>query len=221
LQKQQVLMLMDSGISHCFVSGELAASLQGFQRARDLVRVKVADGGELLCDREIVGCEWWCQGATFSSNFKVLLLGGYDVIIGMDWLQSHNPMGLDWLGKRMAFWDNGKMIILTGIRSKTDSCKQVDTRVLINMLQQAMVANVIQVQQLEATEDTPMAVPPEIDAILIEFAQVFAKPDGLPPSHPFDHSIPLVPGAKPVNVRPYRYSLAQKDEIEKQIAEML
>jgi hypothetical protein len=33
--------------------------------------------------------------------------------------------------------------------------------------------------------------------------------------------IPLVPGAKPVYVRPYRYSPALKDEIEKQVADML
>jgi hypothetical protein len=30
-----------------------------------------------------------------------------------------------------------------------------------------------------------------------------------------------LPGAAPVNIRPYKYSLAQKDEIERQIAEMM
>uniref|UniRef100_A0A452YJ10 Reverse transcriptase domain-containing protein n=1 Tax=Aegilops tauschii subsp. strangulata TaxID=200361 RepID=A0A452YJ10_AEGTS len=34
-------------------------------------------------------------------------------------------------------------------------------------------------------------------------------------------TIPLLPGAKPVNIRPYRYSPAQKDEVERQVADML
>jgi hypothetical protein len=36
-----------------------------------------------------------------------------------------------------------------------------------------------------------------------------------------DHSIPLIPGAQPVNKKPYRYTPQLKTEIEKQIAEML
>jgi hypothetical protein len=185
------------------------------------VKVKIADGGELICDKKLVGCDWWCQGATFSSNFKVLPLGGYDVIIGMDWLQAHNPMGLDWLGKRMAFWNSGKLVLLTGVRSKLDSCKEVDPKVLTSMLQQAMVANVVQVQALEEEGSASTELPPTIAQVLTEFEQVFAEPQGLPPARQFDHAIPLVPGAKPVNLRPYRYSPAQKDEIERQIAEML
>ena len=37
----------------------------------------------------------------------------------------------------------------------------------------------------------------------------------------FDHSIPLLPGASPVNLRPYHYNPAQKTEIEKQVSDML
>lgn len=43
----------------------------------------------------------------------------------------------------------------------------------------------------------------------------------LPPSRPSDHHIPLISGAQPVNVRPYRYNPLQKTEIEKQIRDML
>lgn len=64
-------------------------------------------------------------------------------------------------------------------------------------------------------------LPPQIAALLSEFAAVFAPIDGLPPPRLFDHFIPLVPGAKPVFIRPYRYPPALKDEIEKQIQEML
>jgi hypothetical protein len=183
--------------------------------------VKIANGGLLTCNRELVGSEWWCQGTTFRSNLKVLPLGGYDVIIGMDWLQSHNPMGIDWVGKRMAFWNEGKFVQLAGVQAKIGSCQEVNPRVLTNMLHQAAVTEIVELQLVEADSSKGTAVPGEVDEILNKFSVVFDEPAGLPPPRQFDHAIPLIEGAKPVNVRPYRYSPAQKDEIEKQIAEML
>jgi len=50
---------------------------------------------------------------------------------------------------------------------------------------------------------------------------LFAEPTTLPPRREADHQIPLLPGAQPVSVRPYRYSPAQKTEIENQVKQML
>lgn len=46
-------------------------------------------------------------------------------------------------------------------------------------------------------------------------------PEQLPPARSFDHRVHLLPGTKPVNVRPYRYPYFQKNEIEQQVKEML
>jgi hypothetical protein len=46
-------------------------------------------------------------------------------------------------------------------------------------------------------------------------------PDSLPPSREYDHNISLLPGTTPLNVRPYRYSPLQNDEIERQVQEMM
>lgn len=48
-----------------------------------------------------------------------------------------------------------------------------------------------------------------------------SEPTHLPPTRAADHTIPLIPGAQPVKVRPYRYSPIQKTEIEKQLKQML
>jgi hypothetical protein len=55
----------------------------------------------------------------------------------------------------------------------------------------------------------------------LEFVDPFAVPQQLPPSRQYDHYIPLVPGAIPVNSRPDRYSPFHKNEIEKQIKALL
>lgn len=43
----------------------------------------------------------------------------------------------------------------------------------------------------------------------------------MPPERPGDHKIPILDGAQPFCLRPYRYNPAQKTETETQIKEML
>ncbi|GKE27719.1 reverse transcriptase, partial [Tanacetum coccineum] len=50
---------------------------------------------------------------------------------------------------------------------------------------------------------------------------VFGIPVELPPQRSHDHRIPLVEGALPVNIRPYRHPPTQKDAIESMVKELL
>ena len=61
-------------------------------------RVKVAGGGELQCRASIPQCKWFSQGHEFVTDMKVLELGTYDAILGMDWLEQNSPMTVDWKG---------------------------------------------------------------------------------------------------------------------------
>lgn len=63
--------------------------------------------------------------------------------------------------------------------------------------------------------------PQEIEALLQEFISVTEESKSIPPQRFFDHKIPLIEEDKPVNVPPSRYTHFQKDEIEKQVHEML
>jgi hypothetical protein len=59
-------------------------------------------------------------------------------------------------------------------------------------------------------------------AILSKHQLVFSTPQGLPPScGVHDHSIPLVPGILPPNIRLYRHPFSLKNEIEKMVQELL
>nr|GFA84026.1 transposon Tf2-1 polyprotein [Tanacetum cinerariifolium] len=60
-----------------------------------------------------------------------------------------------------------------------------------------------------------------IQKVLTDFCKVFQEPSGLPPPRFHDHSIPLLQGSKPMSSRPYRQPYFQKNEIEKQVRELL
>lgn len=60
----------------------------------------------------------------------------------------------------------------------------------------------IKSQKLEASNLNPMQLQ-ELQALLQRFELVFTLPITLPPYRIHDHQIPLVPGAKPPNIKPY------------------
>jgi hypothetical protein len=62
---------------------------------------------------------------------------------------------------------------------------------------------------------------PEVHRLLSQYNGIFASRVVFPPPQPYNHIIPLIDGARPVCIRPYRYAPVLKDEIERQVNEML
>jgi hypothetical protein len=75
-------------------------------------------------------------------------------------------------------------------------------------------------QDGEHTSDVRL-LPAEVRELLQQFQGLFEKPVGLPSSRACDHEIPLILGARPVNIRQYRYPPALKNEIEQKVSETL
>jgi hypothetical protein len=74
--------------------GFLASKVSGWQPLPSHVHVTVANGAEILCAYELPNLMWEIQGHTFQCSFKIIPLGCYDAILGMDWLSSHSPMNI-------------------------------------------------------------------------------------------------------------------------------
>jgi hypothetical protein len=116
----------------------------------------------------------------------------------------------------------GHTVYLTGAQVDSSACQAITPDQLRTLFQQAQVARVVQLSLMQSdTVSSEAVLPGSVSSLLEEFQELFAEPQGLPPVRQFDHAIPLLPGAKPVNLRPYRFNPAQKDEVEKQVAQML
>lgn len=68
---------------------------------------------------------------------------------------------------------------------------------------------------------TTTEIPEDIKHLLTLYADVFNDPQQLPPHRSYDHAIPLIPDAVPVNSRTYHYSPQHKTKIEKQVKQLL
>lgn len=96
IQGHQMLFLVDSGSSPCFIDSKRAAQLSGRQPLVAPIHVKIAGGAILQCAEYFPHLEWSAAGTLFSDQFRILSLGSYDGIIGLDWLAKHRPMTTHW-----------------------------------------------------------------------------------------------------------------------------
>lgn len=217
---KQVLILVDSGSSGSFISENTMKDLGLEKKEVNPITVTVADGGKTMSKEMVENSVWKCQGQVFQTELRVFGLSGYDIILGMDWLSEFSPMWIDWKKKIIQFRYGVKRITLKGVKDNTTKCAPISAVELQKQIQKRAMLQVVQLCSLEDASREEL-LPPEVEQVLSEHAKVFQEPQGLPPHRPFDHKIVLVPGAQPVNVKSYRYSPQQKDEIERQITEML
>ncbi|WVZ88752.1 hypothetical protein U9M48_035232 [Paspalum notatum var. saurae] len=108
----------------------------------------------------------------FTVDLFVLPLAGYDIVLGTQWLASPRPIWWDFSRLTMAFWWRDHHVEWSGL---ADSPRH----------------------RLHA-----LTSPTTMEALLHNFEHIFAKLQGLPPPHPCDYRIHLLPGTPPVAVRP-------------------
>jgi hypothetical protein len=116
VKSKVMLILVDSGSSHSFVSKSFLEALHIKPLSTQPRKVKLANGGIMVTDSWVPKMEWWANGHTLTANMKVLELGAYDAILGYDWLKPHSPMMCHWEDRTLQFVDQGKDIILQGVK---------------------------------------------------------------------------------------------------------
>ncbi|XP_073359923.1 uncharacterized protein [Aegilops tauschii subsp. strangulata] len=218
---QVVLILMDSGSTHTFVDQALLSRISvTVDQLSQPMKVKVANGEVVQCTEVVSQLTWWIQGHNFTNAMHVLPLGGHDIILGMDWLEQWGVMQCHWAEKWIQFQYAGQEVKLQGVLPVTPTViEEVSVEQLVKWEKGNEVWATAVLNRIVMAPETP--IPPTMQELLDKHTTVFTDPQTLPPHRPLDHAIHLVPGAVPVNYRPYRYSPQQKDEIERQVAKML
>lgn len=178
--------LLDSGSTHNFISATAAhrAGLR-FHDSRG-AHVVVANGDRVACHGLAHDVGLRISDEHFTVDCYSIPLDCYDMVLGVTWLRTLEPILWDFDDLCMAFWHHGRHVLWKGIGS---------TRTDISPTGRLHAA--------------PTAVgttePALLERLLATYTDVFATPAVLPPARPCDHRIHLRPGAEPVAVRPYRY----------------
>ncbi|XP_056695073.1 uncharacterized protein [Spinacia oleracea] len=224
VQGKPIQILVDSGSTHNFVDLSIAQKLGCKVETIPPQAITVADGNHLACQHICKGFTWTMQGISFEADVLLIPLGSCDMVLGVQWLSLLGPISWDFMQLHMEFYFNGKTVLLKGIPSK--KLKVIEGETSSKVFSTAVQLCLIQVQ--DQSSGGPVASNPqslvaeELKELQLTYHMVFEDPVELPPLRGvFDHPIPLLPDSTPVNIRPYRYPLKQRDIIEQLVQEML
>lgn len=234
--KRKLYILIDNRSTHNFLDLNVANELGCLFEQTKSMAVTAASGSSMISCYKCSDFKWRVQGYEYSSEIRTLPLECCDLVLGVQWLSTLGPILWDFLNPRMEFTLNGVKNVLRG-NTKT-GCKVIKgssfNKLMLQEPQIAMI-RVVELPEEEpstlqpeallshiSTSGTDMTTDPALQTLLDDFSVLFEEPTSLPPFRDgFDHRIPLEKGANPVNMRPYRYSSLQKDEIDKTVRSML
>ncbi|XP_074265326.1 uncharacterized protein LOC141587757 [Silene latifolia] len=219
-------ILIDSGSTHNFLDENTARKLGCKVVPSYPVAVSVANGESIYSKNVVKQFSWQLQGETFQTDIMLVPLGTCDMVLGVQWLSSLGPVLWDFKQLRMQFQYKGKKHVLRGgKRAGVDwvNGKQLQSLIVKGISTgcspQLFALSIQSTEELTTSEGNP--VPTAVQTILDDFKDVFKTPTELPPHRTYDHTIHLKEGTTPINVRPYRYPVVQKDAIESIVKEML
>ena len=185
-----VIILIDSGSTHNFLSERLANLLRLPVIPTETFPVRVANGESLKCQGRFEGVQINLQGTVFSLTLYSLPLTGLDVVLGIQWLELLGAVVCDWKQLTMEFlWENqtrrligvdGQDIQAASLKELTKECRHSQT----------LFALYFQIAQAEP----PMKIHPSMQKLLQEFSDLFIEPSCLPPPREVDHCINLKEG---------------------------
>ncbi|KAJ9515226.1 hypothetical protein QJQ45_002352 [Haematococcus lacustris] len=210
-----------------------------------------AANNTVLSCSQFVKAELRLPGVTVPCQLNVMpsLLPDFDVLLGNDWLNEHEAV-MSYQDKTLSLaCDKSEPVVLpcpsAGVSQSGQSAVSNPASFLVNALRakpplaSAKVAarwlrkggtgvlalitvdNSSTPDPAPAEPDLPPGVSQALNALLDEYADVFAPITSLPPERPVGHAIPLVPDARPSVVPQYRMSQDEHAELKKQVQDLL
>jgi hypothetical protein len=217
-----VVILIDSGATHNFLSQQLAQKMNLVTTNTPLLNIKLGDGS---CSKTAGTCENLeidIEGLHVVVDAQLFELGGMYIVLGIEWLRTLGDMIINWRQHTMSFWFEKRWVTLQGMDGKITDMETLQS--IISRPKRSKEVwgrdgcdkvNVGIFHALEVEQSR------KLEHLLNLCADVFQEPKGLPPKRKKEHVITLKEGEGPVNVRPYRYPHHHKNEIERQVKEML
>ncbi|KAI3735710.1 hypothetical protein L6452_15220 [Arctium lappa] len=210
-------ILFDTGPSFSFVSELFRQKISmPTTSLEDALVVEIADGSQVLVREVLKQCTLSIEGREFTIDLLPMLIGGFDVMVGMDWLSNNHAEIVcskklirlpNHFGEVVVIYDEkrkGEVAIITMAKARKCLVKGCSS-----FLAYVIDAN-LKKSKLEDVK------------IMREFPDVF--PDdlpGLPPDRQVEFRIDLVPGAAPIAKAPYRLAPSKMQEMMTQLQELL
>ncbi|KAA3477091.1 Transposon Ty3-I Gag-Pol polyprotein [Gossypium australe] len=211
-----IVDLIELGSTHSYICMKLVSSMNIIVESTEFViRVSNPLGKHVLVDKVCRNCPLTIRGHCFSVNLMLLPFDEFDLILGMDWLTTHNVLvncGSKFIELRCV---NGDVIQVES--GKSDNMPIVISSMVVEKYMrkwyESYLAFVLNTQESEVNIES---VP-----VVCKYPGVFPEElPGLPPVKEVEFGIELVPGTAPISVAPYKMTPLELKELKKKDGSM-
>ncbi|XP_026399607.1 uncharacterized protein LOC113295489 [Papaver somniferum] len=183
-KSQPLRVLIDSGSTHNFLLPRWAKHC-GYSIHSDVtaLQVTVGNGTQIPTKGCCLNVPITLQNHSFTTDFHILDIGGYDVVLGVQWLRTLGPIMWDFSNLTMQFTVKNTSVYLQG--SNCSSFMLMDSVPMQKLLCREIYAVLFQLTAVNASINdsgsTTSTNSPALQEILSQYADIFATPTTLPP----------------------------------------
>lgn len=206
VKKQCLAILVDNGSTHSFLDPAAAKRSDSLITPTPTLQIIVADGNKFLSQAKCAAFNWSMQGHTFSHDLYILELGGYDMVLGVEWMRELSHMVFDFKKMLIKFQHQGREIELVGHKEEA-ALSQMSGTMIRRLLKKGKQGFIGQFFFLSAATQ-PEDIEAPIAAVLDQFPTIFETQTSIPSEIAHDHHINLTP-----NIRPFRVPYVQNGVI--------
>jgi hypothetical protein len=218
IKHRKVIILVDSGSTHNFIHRHISQETNCYIHVVNNFQIMIDNGGSMKCGGHCENVLLQNKHYHLKYHMFSIDMGGSDIVLGVEWLCTLGPILMDFKELTMQLQQEGQRYQFQGLTA--GSPEIISSHRMENLLKKGHSSIIAQLHSIQAVETPSMH--PDLQAILSIHQVVFSTPRGLTPSRGVhDHSIPLVLGSLPPNVRPYHHPFTQNNEIEKIVQELL
>ncbi|KAD4888929.1 hypothetical protein E3N88_21002 [Mikania micrantha] len=117
INQTEVLILVDGGSTHNFVSDVLVNELKLETQLIEPFGVQIGNGDVIRCGRICKNIPVQVGELTITQDFHPFSLGGADLVLGVQWLATLNTVQANWREMFMIFTIDGKKYKFQGVES--------------------------------------------------------------------------------------------------------
>ena len=218
IKNTEVHLMVDSGATNNFISHDLVRKLDlPTNRLKPPIHISFADGRAQSIQR------YCLVRIPFDPRYQPMLKFyvadiAHDAYLGQPWLTSSADISINWTSSNVHVKPD---ITIQGIRKKENSwiwSPHASSRKPWRTTKHSLVSF-----DLKSPRTSHRPSIRKSRDLLTEYADVFPDelPKDLPPERAVDHRIDLLPDSVPVSKPTYKMSLAEMDELRRQLDDLL
>jgi hypothetical protein len=198
IKNRKFIILMDSGSTHNFIHHQISQEVNRYIRVVNNFQIMIVNGGSMKCARRCENVQLQIGQYHLKYHIFSIDMGGYDIVLGVEWLHTVGPILMDFKDLTMQFQQEGQEYKFQGII--VGSPEIINSHHMEKLLKKGHSVIITQLQSIHVVETPYMH--PNLQSIISRHQVVFTTPKEIALScGVHDYSIPLIPLPRRMKLR--------------------